>query len=125
MCVDSFVLTHANADRQWQRCKAKLTAADAAIADDLGQRFLPRFVAVGGAVYVSNADGTLGVPLLRDGAPITVSASEPCLLGRKVTDSGKRYQRVYPAPDAQGYRLPFNAFAECLRQDAPVGGWPP
>lgn len=123
-CVDSFTLTHANADRQWGRCKVSFNAADAAIGDALDAKFSPRFTAVGGPVFFVNVDGTLGLALVREGAPLTVAPGEPCLMGRKIVNGGKRYQLVHPAPDANGNRLPGNSFAECVRQDAPVGGWP-
>lgn len=122
-CVDSFTLTHANADRQWGRCKVAFNAADAAIADALDAKFLPRFTAVGGAVFYINLDGTLGAAQVREGAPLTVAAGEICGYGRKIMNNGKRYQRVHPAPDVNGNQFPDNAFAECTRQDAPVGGW--
>jgi hypothetical protein len=123
-CVDSFTLTHANADRQWGRCKVSFNAADAAIGDALDAKFSPHFTAVGGPVFYVNVDGTLGLALVREGAPLTVAPGEPCLMGRKIVNGGKRYQLVHPAPDANGNRLPGNSFAECVRQDAPVGGWP-
>lgn len=123
MCLDNFTLTHANADRQWARCHVPMNAADAATADALEQKFLPRFTAVGGLVYVSNSDNTLGPPLMNESAAVTVIAGTRCQIGQKITVGGKRYQRVWHAPTDTGPVQPFNAFAECIRQDAPVGGW--
>lgn len=124
-CVDNYSFTHSNADRQWGRCKAKLSPADEAIAAALETQFEPRFSSVGGPIYIMNLDGTLGVPLTIEGVPSLVDAGVPCQFGQKLDFNGKRYMRVWRAPSATGIVQPFNAFTECARFDAPIGGWAP